>query len=261
MSLKFEYLPRLYEQSHWKKDTTAVLFKDENFLWAMFYWHQSGHGNVITPITFLMKIALLLGYDKLSWQSAHLPKTQKANTASNNRSWPTCLIPSAHSTPRYFLGLQRHAGHKYSLFLKPISLIAVKNITVLNFKNLRYLLEGKQIVVVISICIAFALFSVGVSVSTHLCILVAIDYLSKSSLVLSVFSLVVCLLVFVGFFFSTLHFTFSTKWKTVLPACLHRMSWQFSQLWDMEEVWALSWHCACVLPPEWLRKNLWVLQK
>lgn len=32
MSLKFEYLPRLYEQSHWKKDTTAVLFKDENFL-------------------------------------------------------------------------------------------------------------------------------------------------------------------------------------------------------------------------------------
>ena len=171
MSLKFEYLPRLYEQSHWKKDTTAVLFKNENFLWAMFYWHQSGHGNVITPITFLMKIALLLGYDKLSWQSAHLPKTQKANTASNNRFWPTCLIPSAHSTPRYFLGLQRHAGHKYSLFLKPISLIAVKNITGLNFKNLRYLLEGKQIVVVISICIAFALFSVGVSVSTHLCIL------------------------------------------------------------------------------------------
>ena len=159
MSLKFEYLPRLYEQSHWKKDTTAVLFKDENVLWAMFYWHQSGHGHG------------LLGYDKLSWQSAHLPKTQKANTASNNRSWPTCLIPNAHSTPRYFLGLQRHAGHKYSLFLKPISLIAVKNITGLNFKNLRYLLEGKQIVVVISICIAFALFSVGVSVSTHLCIL------------------------------------------------------------------------------------------
>lgn len=32
MSLKFECLPRLYEQSHWKKDTTAVLFKDENLL-------------------------------------------------------------------------------------------------------------------------------------------------------------------------------------------------------------------------------------
>lgn len=133
MSLKFEYLPRLYEQSHWKKDTTAVLFKDENFLWAMFYWHQSGHGNVITPITFLMKIALLLGYDKLSWQSAHLPKTQKANTASNNRSWPTCLIPSAHSTPRYFLGLQRHAGHKYAEFQKPSVLIRGKTNRCRNF--------------------------------------------------------------------------------------------------------------------------------
>lgn len=43
--------------------------------------------------------------------------------------------------------------------------------TGLNFKNLRYLLEGKQIIVVISICIAFALFSVGASVSTLLCIL------------------------------------------------------------------------------------------
>ena len=69
----------------------------------MFYWHRSCHVKVITPITYLMTIALLLACDKLIWQIAHLPKTRKANTASNNRSWPTCLVPSAHATPRCFL--------------------------------------------------------------------------------------------------------------------------------------------------------------
>lgn len=139
-------------------------------LLAIFYWRQSCHGNVITLITFLLTIALLLGYDKLSWHSAHLPKTQKANTAPNNRSWLTCLVPVP--TPHLAISLAsiRHTGHKYSLFSKLISLIEVKNITGLNFKNPRYFLEGKQIIVVISICIAFALFSVGVSVSTNLSI-------------------------------------------------------------------------------------------
>ena len=82
------------------------------------------------------------------------------------------LVLSPVSTPHLaiFLASIRHTGHKYSLFSKPISLIALKNITGLNFKNLPYFLEGKQIIVVISICIAFAPFSVGVSVSTHLCI-------------------------------------------------------------------------------------------
>ena len=65
-----------------------------------------------------MTIALLLVHDKLSWQSAHLPKTQKANTASNNRSWPTCLVPSAHATPRYFLGLHKTYGTKVFSVLK-----------------------------------------------------------------------------------------------------------------------------------------------
>lgn len=170
----------------------------------------------------------------------------------------------------------RHTGHKYSLFSKPISLIAVKNITGLNFKNLRYFLEGKQIIVAIFICFLFVFLFVVIFIILYcFCALLCrrqrfnlplyrlsplIICLSRVWFCLLFFWLVGCLFLFL-FFFSTLHFTFSTKWKTVLPTCLHRMSWQFSQLWDMEEVWALSWHCACVLPPEWLRKNLWVLQK
>ena len=112
--------------------------------------------------------------------------------------------------PSIFLASIRHTGHKYFLFSKPISLIAVKNITGLNFKNLCYFLEGKQIIVVISIRIAFAFLRSSLSASAFKPIFVsfvAIDYLSKSSLVLFVFSLVVCLFVFV-FFFSppSLHF-------------------------------------------------------
>ena len=120
-------------------------------------------------------------------------------------------VPTPH--PAIFLASIRHTGHKYFLFSKPISLIAVKNITGLNFKNFCYFLEGKQIIVVISIRIAFAFLRSSLSASVFKPIFVsfvAIDYLSKSSLVLFVFSLVVCLFVFVVFFLH-LHFTFSTK--------------------------------------------------
>ena len=110
-------------------------------------------------------------------------------------------VPTPH--PAIFLTSIRHTGHKYFLFSKPISLIAVKNITGLNFKNLCYFLEGKQIIVVISIRITFAFLRSSLSASAFKPIFVsfvAIDYLSKSSLVLFVFSLVVCLFAFVVFF-------------------------------------------------------------
>ena len=36
----------------WKKVTTAVLYKDEKFLWSGFYCNRSHHGNVMTPLRF-----------------------------------------------------------------------------------------------------------------------------------------------------------------------------------------------------------------
>ena len=35
-----------------KTVTTAVLYKDENFLWSGFYCNRSRHGNVMTPLRF-----------------------------------------------------------------------------------------------------------------------------------------------------------------------------------------------------------------
>ena len=32
--------------------TAAVLYKNENLLWSMFYWHGSCHNNVMTPLRF-----------------------------------------------------------------------------------------------------------------------------------------------------------------------------------------------------------------
>ena len=42
-----------------EKDTTAVLYKDENLLWSMFYWHQNCHSNVMMPYRFLLGFVFL----------------------------------------------------------------------------------------------------------------------------------------------------------------------------------------------------------
>ena len=45
------FTPRTLTKSR-EKDTTVVLYKDENLLWPMFHWHWSCHGNVKTPLLF-----------------------------------------------------------------------------------------------------------------------------------------------------------------------------------------------------------------
>ena len=44
-----------------KKVTSAVLYKDETFLWFMFYWHKSCLGNIMTLLRFLLGLYLFLG--------------------------------------------------------------------------------------------------------------------------------------------------------------------------------------------------------
>ena len=53
---------REYTSPLWAFTTSAlpyryVLYKDENLLWSMFYWHHSCHDNVMTPFRFLLSFA------------------------------------------------------------------------------------------------------------------------------------------------------------------------------------------------------------
>ena len=43
----------------WKKVSTTVLYKDENFLWYGFYCNRSRHGNVTTPLRLLFIFVFL----------------------------------------------------------------------------------------------------------------------------------------------------------------------------------------------------------
>ena len=43
----------------WKKVSTTVLYKDENFLWYGFYCNRSRHGNVATPLRLLFIFVFL----------------------------------------------------------------------------------------------------------------------------------------------------------------------------------------------------------
>ena len=70
------FTPRTLTKS-WKKDTTVVLYKDENLLWFMFHWHRSCHGNVKTPLLFF-KLAFVF----INARSSFFPKTLKGARSS-----------------------------------------------------------------------------------------------------------------------------------------------------------------------------------
>ena len=55
----FKFLPRRHQQKYRKKVTQVALYKDDNLLWSMFYWHQSYHGNIMRPLRFLLAFVFL----------------------------------------------------------------------------------------------------------------------------------------------------------------------------------------------------------
>ena len=56
---KFERQLRRREYSYGKKVTTAVLYKDETFLWSEFSCNRSRHSNVMTPSRFSFILVFL----------------------------------------------------------------------------------------------------------------------------------------------------------------------------------------------------------
>ena len=55
----FERVLRRHQQRYRKNVTTALLYEDENLLRSMFYWHQSYHSNLTTPLYFLLSFVFL----------------------------------------------------------------------------------------------------------------------------------------------------------------------------------------------------------